>query len=254
MNLKPRTRPIEFAEGVQLAKTLKRIVMSFGLDNERALVFAGYLTRDGMSFGPLISGGDIHLTMFTKDGYFDVHLTVREHGRVQYIPIVHEPVSMFWRDVVEDLRNRGFNKPYDPEDEAYLFTDEGMSVLEGLLGRAGSTSIGRGTAYIDLNLLPFIEEFTTRLPSGEMLRLGRAKELLDLPEPFRVGMTPEMLPLKVDAKGVLVTYPVERNIWMPKIEKTFGMKALYDCLESRGLAESFIKPRRDQRTARPTSY
>jgi hypothetical protein len=223
-------------------KRIRRLIFRAGLGDGEALVFGCYPTTHGLSFGPLIKGREAHLTTYSRDGVFDVHLTVREEGIARQIPIIHQPELLFWSDLADRFRGVGFNKPYDPKNEAYLLTTRGIRLLEQGLKGLASFSVEKDTATLDLDFEPLVALLEhVDLPS--MFRLRPAQELFNYPELYRVGTTPEMECLR--AKGrMLVTYPTDREVYVPLAEKLFGLDVLMKYLRSRGLEDSFIKSRR----------
>jgi hypothetical protein len=210
-----------------------------GLDKGQELVFGGYPTRDGFSFGPLISGKDVHFTVFVKEGFLDTHVTVKEAGAVRYIPILHEPELMFWRRLLEDFQTAGVNRPYDPNSDAYLLTRKGIRALEAAFQETTSVSVLKGTATVDIDFAPILD-LAQNFDVNNLMRLRRAKELFNYPEVFRIGVTPEMESLHAK-QGMLVTYPTSRESWTPLIERMFGFGEFIKYLEAHGLANSFIK-------------
>jgi hypothetical protein len=205
-------------------------------------VFGCYPTTDGFSFGPLIKGREAHLTTYSRDGVFDVHLTVREEGILRRIPIAHQPELLFWSEIADRFRGVGFNKPYDPKNEAYLLTTRGIRLLEQTLKGLASFSVEKDTATLDLDFEPLVT-LLDHVDLPRVFRLRRAQELFNYPELYRVGITPEMECLR--AKGrMLVTYPTNGKVYMPLAEKLFGFDVLMKYLRSKGLEDSFIKSRR----------
>lgn len=207
------------------------------------MVLGAYPTRGGISFGPEIPGKCIHVTWFTKGGYFNSHLKMVEGGRTTYKTLVHEPVADFWNGILQQLRQRGFNKPYDPDGEVLLLTKNAMKYLEAIMQSAVSISIERRAIKLDVMLIPFIQEVMPKFASGDMLRYGKARELLSLPPLFRVGLSKDLQPLMITYQGSIATYPVDRDTWMAVLDERLGFNALIQYLGTKGLANSLIKSR-----------
>jgi len=93
-------------------------------------------TTNGISFGPVIPGYDIHVTLFEKDGVFHSHLKYSEKGREpEYEPIItisrDEMVRLLMDQLVEFASL--FLEKYEETDEALVVTEEGVKVLRELL-------------------------------------------------------------------------------------------------------------------------
>lgn len=95
-----------------------------GLTGSDFIKFRLNPTSDGVSFGPVIKGYDIHVTAFEKDGLFHSHLTYSEKGwkKPKYEPIITisrgEMVRLLINEGVECISP--FLKRYDETDEALV--------------------------------------------------------------------------------------------------------------------------------------
>jgi hypothetical protein len=140
-------------------------------------------------------------------------------------------------------RQRGFNKPYDPDGELLLLTKNAMKYLEATMQSAVSISIERRAVKLDVMLIPFIQEVIPKFASGNMLRYGKVRELVSLPPLFRFGLSKNFRPLKMIDQGDIVTYPADGDTSTAVLDKRLGFNALVHYLGTKGLANSLIKSR-----------
>lgn len=161
-------------------------------------------TRDGVSFGPVIEGYDVHVTVFEKNGIFHSHLTYAERGWKRPI---HEPiVTMSKEEVVKALireyeRSRSeLLERYDEYDEALVATDEWWKLLQDLLKRVIVVDVNGQRLFINLKLGYLIDNAKVlekkAMEAGRLFKVGTVAEALrNNPLGERWLLSPDLRPI-----------------------------------------------------------
>jgi len=107
------------------------------LSSSKSIRFRLNPTIDGISFGPVIPGYDLHVTAIEKDGVFHSHLKYSEKGwkkpRYKHIKTVtREEMARFLEKVGVESISLLIEK-YGETDEALVLTDVGKKVFRELL-------------------------------------------------------------------------------------------------------------------------
>lgn len=253
-----------------MSKAPRYIGFGLGLTECDSIAFHLNPTTNGVSFGPVIAGHDIHVTAFEKNGMFHSHLTYSEKG---WKKPKYEPITTMPRDEMATfLRNEGVEpislllEKYGETDEALVLTDEGKKVFRELL--KGSLTIDvRGRKLLFeisfghlVNKEKVLEEKVNRF-----FKVGTVAEAIEN-DLFGKGpvLSPELKPILTigDETYIYRRSPLEtfRSLkssaasiedFFKELEKTelrlvskyseiFGMRQLFTELERRNLLEKWF--------------
>jgi hypothetical protein len=219
--------------------------LMFELSDSHSIGFHFNPTSNGISFGPVIKGYDIHVTAFERNGIFHSHLTYSEKGwkKPKYEPIV----TMSYNEVIEILKRElvrwlsAFCERYDENGEALVITDEGWKILRKLLRDTVVVGIkGRKLLFnVKLNRLIHLidKENVLKDKADQLFKIGTVNEALksDL---FggRVVYSPKLKPITIfNNKAYIWRWNPLEVIGSSKLLEILGVVKLLTEMERRNL-------------------
>jgi hypothetical protein len=156
-----------------------------------------------MSFGPVIKGYNIHVTVFERNGIFHSHLT---YSGKNWKKSRHETIVTMSSDkMIEVLRKASMEsisvlfEKYDESDEALVMTDEGRRIFRELLKGSITVNVKGQKLLFDFKFGYLInKEKILKKKVNQLFKIGTASEALknDL---FggRLVFSPELKPIMV---------------------------------------------------------
>lgn len=178
-----------------ITKPVRWLGLGFLVDNTNFRWFVSK-TRDGICFGPIIEGHNIHLTLYEKDGYFYRHVTCGQE-RVGWLKMRKEG---FFRAIYEEYKSMpNLLNNYDPYGEAVIATDAWWKLFRDAMKEMIDVRVksgGRLYANLNLNYLVEVLEREARRPD-QLFRIGKVIEVLQSPLRDRFLFSPDGRPIVV---------------------------------------------------------